>query len=110
MSNTPERLSAQTDDCDKSFAITANIVIRHLVPKDVSVVNEFSDLGTANDLDVFQDPNSIADVTPEPQPDTLFNCNASNHISTKSSTITQTTTTSIASVCTIVQDSCENTN
>jgi len=72
-SNTPERWSAPTDNCDKSSTITVNIAIHHLVQKDASVVNESSDLGTTNDLDVSQDPNSIADVTPEPQPDTLFN-------------------------------------
>ena len=111
MSNMPERLSMQTDNCNKSSAIIINIDIHHLVQRDASAINESSDLTSANNLNAFPDPNSTVDVTPEPQPATPFNCNKSCRTQMKSSTITQPTTTSIASVFTIAQDlSCENMN
>ena len=66
----PERLSAQTDNCDKSSAIIVNINVHHLAQRDVSVVNESSNLATANNLNAFPDPNSTVNVTPEPQPAT----------------------------------------
>ena len=110
MSNVPESLSAQTDNCNKSSMIIVNIDIHHLVQRDGSVANQSSDLATTNNLKVFPDPNSAVNVTPEPQPATPSNQNESNHTQIKSSTITQPTTTFIASVFTIVQVSCENMN
>ena len=64
----PERSSAQTDNCDKSSAIIVSIAAHCLVQKDVSVVNESSDLKTAHNLDISPDPNSAVNATQEPQP------------------------------------------
>ena len=63
----PERLSAQTDNCNKSSAIIVNIDIHHLVQRDVSVVSKSSDLETMHNLNVSPDLDSAVDVTQEPQ-------------------------------------------